>query len=182
MIPADLNSRLDRVKAGPVKVVLSAKKVVPHIPRSGLWPRVTLTLDGRQEIVALTYYADVKRPERSPSKLDKLEVAILRLCGVDSRSMRSVQRAGRPLREAVQRIRERISSAMAQAQTTRKLGARIEQVRRKGRRSEAERTMKQSFRNLLRGTVKVNDLTPGQVAAWWREVLNEKIVQDVHDR
>lgn len=184
MEPKDLRATLARVKPGPVKVVLSAKKAVPGIPSSGLWPRVTLKLDDRVESVALTEYADVKKKAEDSKKLTKLEIAILRLCGVESRAMRAVkseQGVNWELREAVKRVRQRISSAISQAQTTAKLGTRIERVQRKSRRSTAEEVVKESFRRLLQGTVKVNDLTPAQVGNWWREVRNEKIVQEVHE-
>lgn len=190
METSELRARLARVQAGSIKVVLAQKKTVPGSPRSGLWPRVTIRFDDKEETVALTEYADVnvtggatRKPE-DPKKLSKLDVAILRIVGVPSRSMRAVKNQGNAkwsLNDAANRIRARISSAISKAQTTEKLGTRIERVQRKGRKGEAEKTMKSTFRRLLGGTVKVDDLTAKQVGTWWDEVRNEVYVQDVHN-
>lgn len=179
----ELKRKLGRVKPGPVEVKLAAKKVVAGIPRSGLWPRVTIVLDGVEERVSLTEMADVKQKEQKG--IPKLEVAILRLCGVPSRSMRAVWRDGRVkahIRQAAEAVRSRISSSISRAQTTKKMAPRIDRYHRKHRQSKAEVAVKEAFRKLIfGGTVKLNDLKPKQVGEWWGEVLNEKVVQEVHD-
>jgi hypothetical protein len=179
----ELKRKLGRVKPGPVEVKLAAKKVVPGVPRSGLWPRVTIVLDGAEEKVSLTEMADVKQKERKG--LPKLEVAILRLCGVPSRTMRAVWKDGRVkahIHQAAELVRGRISSSISRAQTTKRLAPRIDRHHRKHRQSAAEKVVKEAFRKLIfGGTVKLNDLKPHQVGEWWREVLNEKVVDEVHD-
>lgn len=179
----ELKRKLGRVKPGPVEVKLAAKKVVPGMPRSGLWPRVTIVLDGVEEKVALTEMADAKLKEQKG--LPKLEVAILRLCGVPSRTMRAVWKDGRVkghLRQTAEIIRSRISSAVSRAQTTKRLAPRIDRHHRKHRQTKAEIAVKEAFRKLIfGGTVRLNDLKPHQVGEWWREVLNEKVVEEIHD-
>jgi len=185
MQTAELKARLERVQPGPVQIKLRAKKVVNGVESSGLWPRVTLRFDGKEEVVGLTEYADIKKKEEGAKKLDKLEVAILRLVGVQSQAMRSVKRnAGLtwPLRDATQRVRLRISSAMSKARTTQKLGKRIEGAQRKKRKSAATLKLEQAFRDLIfRGTVKLNDLRGSQIGKIWDRVRMEHIVQEVHD-
>lgn len=180
---AELKRKLDRVQAGPVEVKLAAKKVVAGIPRSGLWPRATVVLDGVEEKVSLTHYADVKQKGRKG--LDPVVVTILRICGVPSRSMRAAWKDGRVkanIQHAAERIRSRISSAISRAQTTKRLAPRIDRHHRRHRQSQAEKAVKEAFRKLIfGGTVKLNDLKPSQIGEWWREALNEKVVQDVHD-
>jgi hypothetical protein len=179
----ELKRKLGRVKPGPVEVKLAAKKVVAGIPKSGLWPRVTVVLDGVEEKVSLTYYADVKQKERKG--LDPIAVAILRLCGVPGRSMRAVWRDGRVkahLQYALHQVQTRISSSISRAQTTKRMAPRIDRYHRKHRQSKAEVAVKAAFRKLIfGGEVKLNDLKPRQVGEWWGEVLNEKVVQEVHD-
>lgn len=185
MQTAELKARLARVQPGPVQVKLREKKVVNGIETSGLWPRVALRFDGKEEVVALTEYADPKKASEDGKKLDKLEVAILRLIGVPSRSMRSVKgNAGLtwPLKDATQRVRLRISSAISKARTTRKLGTRIEGAQRKKRKSAATLKLEQAFRDLIfRGTVKLNDLKGSQIGKIWDRVRMEHVVQEVHD-
>lgn len=179
----ELRQKLYRVQPGPVEVKLAAKKVQAGISGSGLWPRVTIVLDGAEERVSLTEMANVNQKEKKG--LDKLEVAVLRLCGVPSRSMRAVWKNGRVkpyLTYAVDRIRGRISASLKRAQTTKKMAPRIDRYHRKHRQSEAEKVVKEAFRKLIfGGKVKLNDLKPHQVGEWWKEVLNEKVVEEVHD-
>lgn len=180
----ELRAALARVKPGPVKVVLAAKKVVAGIPESGLWPRVTLLFDGKEEVVGLTEYADVKKDEVNRKAFSKLEVAVLRIVGVPSRSMRSL-RSNRAvmyaLQDAVKKVHYKINSAISKAPTTKHFGGRVENVQRKHRKSRATEAMKEKFRQLLRGTVKVNDMTGRQVGEIWERVKMEKIVEEVHD-
>lgn len=184
MKPDELKARLARVQPGPVQVKLREKEVVQGIEGSGLWPRVTLRFDGKEETIALTEYASIKKKAEDPKKLDKLETAILRLVGVPSRSMRSVKRSAGmkwPLRDAVIRVRNRISSAISKARTTQKLGTRIEGAQRKRRRNTAVRRLEMTFRELFKNTVKLKDLSGSQVAKIWETAKLEKVVQEVHD-
>lgn len=179
----ELKAKLARVQPGPVKVVFSAKKLSSGKSKTGLWPRVTVRLDGVEEVAALTEWGDVK-VKAEDGKLTKLEIVILRLAGVESRSMRAVKRnAGLkwPLQDAVKRVHMRISSAISKAQTTQKLSTRMEGVHRKQRKSKAVLRMEQTFRDLLGGTVKLNDLTGSQVAKVWERVKMEVVVKEVHD-
>lgn len=166
-----------------MEVKLAAKKVVPGIPKSGLWPRATVILDQNEEKVSLTHYADVKKKEKKG--LDPIVVAVLRVCGVPSRSMRSVWRNGwlkGHVIQAADRIRARVSSAISRAQTTRRMAPRIDRHHRKHRQSAAEKVVKEAFRKLIfGGTVKLNDLKPHQIGEWWKEVVSEKVVEEVHD-
>jgi hypothetical protein len=188
MQTAEIKARLARVQASSVQVKLREKQVVNGVESSGLWPRVTLRFDDREETVSLTDYADLQKEEQKKGdrfKLTKLEVAVLRVMGVESRSMRSVKRnAGliRPLQDAVQRVQMRISSAISKARTTKKLGTRVEAAQRKKRKSAATLQLERSFRDVIfRGRLKLNDLKGSQIADIWDRIRMEKVVQEVHD-
>lgn len=189
MKTGEVKAKLARVQAVSVQVKLREKKVVKGVESSGLWPRVTLRMDAQEEVVALTEYADtvVKTAKQKEDryKLDKLEVAVLRLAGVQSQAMRSVKRSDflrGPLSEAVQRVRLRVSSAISKARTTQKLGMRVEAVQRKKRKSAATVRLEQAFRGVIfGGEVKLNDMKGSHIAKIWDRVRMEKVVQDVHD-
>jgi len=190
MQTGEVKAKLARVQAVSVQVKLREKKVVKGVESSGIWPRVTLRVDAQEEVVALTEYAnvDTKLSEHRKVdryKLDKLEVAILRLAGVQSQAMRSVKRSAfltGPLAAAVQRVKIRVSSAISKARTTQKLGTRVEAAQRKRRKSAATVRLESAFRDLIhREAVKLNDLKGSQIAKIWDRVRMEKVVQDVHD-
>jgi hypothetical protein len=180
----ELRARLSRVKASSVKVVFSAKKLSAGRSKTGLWPRVTLSCDGREETIALTEYGEVKLETKVKKQLSKLEIAILRIAGVESRAMRAAKDKHGvqwELMEAERRVRSRISSAVSKAQTTRRLSTRIEGEQRKQRKHAATARLEQTFRDLLSRTVKLNDLTGSQVARVWERVKMEVVVKEVHD-
>jgi hypothetical protein len=183
MDAGELRTRLARVKPTSVKVVFSAKKLSSGASKTGLWPRVTVSFDGKEETVALTEYGDTKQVTKK-GKLSKLEIAVLRIVGVESRSMRAAKDKHGvqwELMEAAKRIGSRISSAISKAQTTQRLSTRIEGAHRKQRKSAAVLRLERTFRDLLAGTVKLNDLTGSQVAKVWERVKMEVVVKEIHD-
>ncbi len=179
-----IREALRKVQVASVKIVLSKSKVVPGVPNSGLWPRITLRLDGRDEKVALTEYADSKKAHLKAGKPSKMEVTILRIAGVQSRSMKAVySRVKFDLREAEARVMTKVYSTVSKAKGTNKLSSRIEGAHRERRKSAAVKAMEEVFRRLLfHGTVKVEDMRGAQVAKVWERIKSERVVADVHDR
>lgn len=182
--PHELRARLERVRLSTVQVKMREKEVVAGVEDSGLWPRVTLSLDSQTAVVSLTGYATAKKKEDDDKKLSALGVVILRLCGMESRAMRTVHRNAAlkwAFKKAEARIRARINTAIRQARTTNKLLARIEGAQRRKRRETAVSKLEDTFRGLLRQTVKLKDLSGAEIARIWERAKLEKVVEDVHD-
>lgn len=183
MQPSELEERLKRVRVVSVQVKLREKAVVAGVEGSGLWPRVTLELDGSRESVSLTDYAEPERVE-DRKKFDKMESATLRVAGVNGRAMRAVKKSivlTRALHETSQKARKRIASGVSKARATNKLRTRIEAAQRKKRRTIAIRKLETTFQDILKRTVKLKDLSGTEVARIWDRIKLEEVVDEVHD-
>lgn len=173
---------LNKVRPGKVKVLLREKEVVAGISDSGLWPRVEILLGDKRKSVPLTQFADIKKEATDENKLSKLDIAVLNLAGIKGTHLRRNPYVKGHLQSATQRIYKSIRSAIKAAQTRKGLGGRQRTAQRKERRKLARGEVLDRLQDVYwRFKLEPGDLTPKQVGELWQQVIDEALVEKVHE-
>jgi hypothetical protein len=177
-----ITEAIGRVRVKKVEVVLSEGKVLPRVPTSGLWPRVTLELDGTERTVPLTWWADEKKAASDPLKaiMEGIGGDILRMAG--GRTTASMPRGRRPALEyAVSEANSKIRRAVDRAsQTKGGVGERHRKAQKRALKKRVLEKLRGQFESLIRmERLELEDLGGADVGRAWDDILKMKAVRHV---
>lgn len=179
---SELAEKVARVRVRKVQVVVSRKNLVPGVPDSGLWPRVTMELDGAVQKAALTWYAESKKAEGRPDPLARKGIGgeILNICGKASNA--ALDREDREaMKKAVALARSQITRALLRAARNKgEVGKRVETEQRRALRKDVLRQVREQLQGIAR-TMRADPelVTPKAVAAVWKDLMAGQIVSAV---
>ena len=172
---------LDSIKVGKIQVRLSKSNVVNSITHSGLWPRVTLEVNGKSKTFPMTWFRDIsKYPEEGTESLTELEHIILRFVGGNKNTQLYKYGRKEALNEAHSRIETAIRRAINKASNTKKINKRHETAQRQDR---VKRFLIkfQEFCEVHGESIEYEDIKPSHFGKVWDDIRRDNVAKKIMD-
>jgi hypothetical protein len=174
---------LRSVRASKIEVVLSESQVISGIPLSGLWPRVTIEIQGKSRTFPMTEYGSTRKiPQRDGTKATTIEKEVLLINGSSSFSKAKLHKAGREMEfnKTVLRIHLAIDHAIRKARSKGPMAERHARASRRQRKTQFLEKFRQFCSDHARG-IHYADISPHELAQVWDEIRRTKVASEVMD-
>jgi len=162
---------LKDVKLKKVQIKLSKDHVKMGVPKSGLWPRITLEKSGKSKTIPMTWYLDAKA-----NKDYKIQVEVIRFAGAKRIELAYQDRYD--LAKISANIRKRIELAMKKATNKGTVAKRQQAAQRKIRKTLFLEKLKRFCENEGKA-LQYEDLKPADFGEVWDEVRKMRVAQEI---